>query len=97
MDKQEAKKILDALSSQELVDLGYVKLDKYNEVTANFVNTFSDLITILTSWASNVNVEAQKSRNSNVIIFAKHHLANLKDLVGQKMAQLHPDETHRDS
>ncbi|VVB50706.1 Uncharacterised protein [uncultured archaeon] len=96
MERAELKASLDALSPEELVELGYVKLETYEHVTKEFVGTFSELIDILTSWSKNVLVKANESKNSNTIIFAKHYMANLKDLVGHKLSQLRPNEEHPD-
>jgi hypothetical protein len=96
MDRQELKNQMDALNSQELVELGYVKLEVYTRVTKTFTDAFADFVDILTKWSANVAVKANESKNSNLIIFAKLHMSNLKDMVAQRLSKLQTDETHRD-
>jgi len=90
----ELKAKLDLLSPQELKDIGYVKLETYISVTKTFTDAFSDFTDIITKWSINVAVQADRSKNANILVFAKVHLGNLKDAVSQRLAKLGANENH---
>ena len=70
------------LSEQDMYSLGYVKLSKFLNMTANFY-------TLIQSWSESIVQEANDSKNPNVIVFAKKSLSSLRLKIAEWMKNDH--------
>lgn len=78
----ELKEKISKLSEPEMYSLGYVKLTKFLNVVANFY-------LMIQNWSVGVVEEANKSKNPNVIVFAKMTLSSLREKVADWMKNDH--------
>lgn len=89
---EELKAKLNSLSPQEIMDLGYVSKDIPKRIAADFLKAIDEIGDTLSKWADNVVVIAEESKNINILVFAKTHLGNLRQLLSQKLHTLVKNE-----
>lgn len=82
MIEPELKEKILKLSEADMYSLGYVKLTKFLNVVANFY-------TMVQSWSESIVEEANKSKNPNIIVFAKMALSSLRTKVAEWMKNDH--------